>query len=74
MNRGTLHFERDTAGGWRWRLRAANGAILAVSSEAYTRLTDAHRGWADTIAAIADVGGADAPESATVTDDATPKE
>ena len=31
------HFEiyRDTAGDWRWRLRAANGRIVADSAEGY---------------------------------------
>lgn len=29
--------------GWRWRLRAANGEIVADSAEAYTRKSKAHR-------------------------------
>ena len=29
--------------GWRWRLIAANGRIIAESGEAYTRERDAHR-------------------------------
>ena len=27
---------QDTAGGWRWRLRAKNGRIVAESGEAYS--------------------------------------
>jgi uncharacterized protein YegP (UPF0339 family) len=27
---------KDNAGEWRWRLKAANGLIIAVSSEGYT--------------------------------------
>jgi len=29
--------------GWRWRLKAANGEIVADSGEAYTRRTDVKR-------------------------------
>ena len=31
------------SGQWRWRLRAANGRIVADSGESYTRLRDAER-------------------------------
>lgn len=34
---------QDTAGGWRWRLVAANGRIVADSGEAYTRQADVRR-------------------------------
>lgn len=39
------HFEtfKDTDGEWRWRLKGANGEIVATS-EAYTRQADAVRG------------------------------
>lgn len=39
-----IHFEifKDRAGEWRWRLRAANGQILATSSEGYEKLDDCH--------------------------------
>lgn len=30
----------DTAGEWRWRLKAANGRIIAVSGEGYVRKAD----------------------------------
>jgi uncharacterized protein YegP (UPF0339 family) len=33
----------DTAGEWRWRLRAANGELVANSGEGYTRQEDAVR-------------------------------
>jgi len=31
---------QDKRGEWRWRLKAANGRILAVSSEGYTAKID----------------------------------
>ncbi len=31
---------QDKRGEWRWRLKAANGRILAVSSEGYKNLAD----------------------------------
>jgi uncharacterized protein YegP (UPF0339 family) len=31
------------ADGWRWRLRASNGLIISVSSEAYVAETDCDR-------------------------------
>ena len=31
---------RDSAGQWRWRLRAANREIIAVSSEGYVNKAD----------------------------------
>lgn len=34
----------DDAGGWRFRLVAGNGEIVAISSESYTRPSDARRG------------------------------
>lgn len=37
---------KDDAGGWRWRMRAANGEIVA-GSESYTRRYDALRGLED---------------------------
>lgn len=36
----TVYRARD---GWRWRLKAANGRIVAESGEAYTRTTSAIR-------------------------------
>jgi len=30
----------DAAGEWRWRLKAANNQIIAVSGEGYTRIGD----------------------------------
>ena len=44
MNRGPVYrVYQDAAGEWRWRLVAANGAILADSAEGYTREADAVR-------------------------------
>ena len=34
---------RDNKGEWRWRLKAANGEIIAVSSEGYVRKSDCER-------------------------------
>lgn len=34
---------KDQEGDWRWRLRAANGLIIAESGEGYTRERDAKR-------------------------------
>jgi len=33
----------DVGGEWRWRLRAANGQIIATSGEGYTRKADVER-------------------------------
>ncbi len=35
---------RDTAGQWRWRLRAANNQIIAVSGEGYKAKADCLHG------------------------------
>jgi uncharacterized protein YegP (UPF0339 family) len=32
----TYHYYKDSKGEWRWRLKAANGRILADSGEGYT--------------------------------------
>lgn len=32
-----FEYFKDTRGEWRWRFKAANGEIVAVSSEGYTR-------------------------------------
>ena len=36
-------FYEDKAGGWRWRLVAGNGRIMADGSESYTRKEDLER-------------------------------
>ena len=38
-----LHYEKYRSDGWRWRLRAANGAIISQSSEAYVHERDCDR-------------------------------
>ena len=43
MNTPNFQIFQDTVGAWRWRLKAANGEIVA-QSEAYTRREDAERG------------------------------
>lgn len=35
---------KDSAGQWRWRLRAANGEIIAISSESYVQKADCQHG------------------------------
>lgn len=45
-----IHKAKD---GWRWRLVAANGKIIAESGEAYTREADAERGFETVRAAFA---------------------
>jgi len=41
-----MHFDlyKDTAGYWRWRLKATNGKIIADSGEGYANKSDAERG------------------------------
>lgn len=41
-----MRFElyKDAAGQWRWRLKSANGNIIATSSEGYVGKADAKRG------------------------------
>ena len=38
-----MHFElfRDGTGDWRWRLKARNGRVIAVSGEGYQNKADA---------------------------------
>lgn len=55
------HFEVYRArDGWRWRLRAANGRIVAIG-EAHTRKADALRAAAH-LSALAEVATAQPPE------------
>ena len=41
-----MRFElyRDSAGGWRWRLRSQNGNVVADSAEGYVRREDCEHG------------------------------
>lgn len=41
--------------GWRWRLRGANGRIIAASSESFTRQRDARRNVRRTFDALTEV-------------------
>lgn len=45
MKHSTGHFEgfKDAAGNWRWRLRSANGRIVAVSAEGFACKRNAGR-------------------------------
>jgi uncharacterized protein len=40
----TFETYEDAKGGYRWRLKAANGKVVAVSSQGYKRKADAERG------------------------------
>ena len=45
MKRPTVEFYIDAKKHWRWRLRAANGRILADSGEGYATEAKARRGF-----------------------------
>lgn len=47
------HFYEDAAGEWRWRLKAANGKIIADSAEGYASQSNAQRAWRRVIRALA---------------------
>jgi uncharacterized protein YegP (UPF0339 family) len=47
---------RDTTDRWRFRVRAGNGEIVAVSSESYKRASDARRGAKDMQATVGAIG------------------
>lgn len=51
MKTYTLHTYK-AADGWRWRLQARNGRIVADSGEAYTRRTGAERAGAALAGAV----------------------
>jgi uncharacterized protein YegP (UPF0339 family) len=40
MRKGKLEIYEDAKGEWRWRLKSANGRIIATSGEGYTRKSD----------------------------------
>lgn len=44
---------RDKSRAWRWRLKAANGRIVADSAEGYTRRADCLRAWVWVVAGVA---------------------
>lgn len=46
---------QDNGGGWRWRLVASNGRIVADSGEAYTRKADVKRAIRGVIAGVSGV-------------------
>lgn len=43
MKQPKFHIYQDTAGDWRWRLKAANGKIITDSAEGYTTKAGAKR-------------------------------
>jgi len=49
----------DASGQYRWRLKAANGRIIAESGEAYTRKRDSSRAVAGVVAAVIEARGAE---------------
>lgn len=44
MRAGKIELYQDERGEWRFRLKASNGQIVAVSSEGYSDRRDAERG------------------------------
>lgn len=53
MKAALFDIYQDRAGGWRWRLKAENGQIVADSAESYTREADAERAVESTLKAAA---------------------
>jgi uncharacterized protein YegP (UPF0339 family) len=47
-----LEFYKYPSRGWRWRLRASNGQILARAAQWYTRRYDAWRGFCRVLEAL----------------------
>lgn len=45
--------------GWRWRLQASNGRVIADSGEAYTRRRDCRRAVRTVTAAVIEARGAE---------------
>jgi uncharacterized protein len=43
-NRAGFEFYRDASGSFRWRLRSANGNVVADSAEGYRRISGAENG------------------------------
>jgi hypothetical protein len=50
-NKGGIDYY-EGADGWRWRLRAPNGNIVADSGESYRRISGAQRGFRALVTAI----------------------
>lgn len=55
MNAPRFEPFQDNAGGWRWRLLAANNRIIADSGESYTRKEDAERAVGTVIETVIEV-------------------
>jgi uncharacterized protein YegP (UPF0339 family) len=54
---GGVRYYQDAEGDWRWRVKAANGRIIANGTEGYTRRADVLRAYATARALIcADAG------------------
>lgn len=53
--RAHVEYYQDAAGEWRWRVVAANGQIVGVPGEGYTRKADAERGFGDHVSAIGQI-------------------
>jgi uncharacterized protein YegP (UPF0339 family) len=50
---GGVRYYQDTAGQWRWRVKSANGRVVADGAEGYTRRADVLRAYATARALIA---------------------
>lgn len=58
VHEGTVEFYRDEAGECRWRLKAANGEVVANSGEGFRDMTDAQRAF-DTVERLVALGVVD---------------
>ena len=47
-----IEFYQDAANEWRWRIKAANGRVIAASSEGYVNESDARQNIKDVAFAI----------------------
>lgn len=56
MNHDRVEIYEDKSGEYRWRVRAANGEIVATG-EGYSTAKDAHRGFTDAACAVANAFG-----------------
>lgn len=45
MNIARVEIYQDRHNEWRWRLKAKNNEIIAISSEGYATKSNAKRGW-----------------------------
>lgn len=54
LRRDKIEIFKDEAGEWRWRIKAANGKIVATSGEGFTRKWSARRAAKRVLSALTD--------------------